>query len=342
MKAAIYHGERSIGIEEVDVPAPKPGYVLLEMKNCGICGSDLHSYHGHWGQSATASGHEVTGVVVECGEGVTNAKVGDRVCVECFSHCGECRFCKVGKYNLCENSRGASGGNHSGFAERVIAHSSSLLSFPESFSFEDAAMIEPLAVSYRAFRRSEADCQDTVLVVGSGTIGLLAIAAAKTSGVRQLIASARYDHQADMAKSLGADRVIRVPNQDVREAVLKVTDGLGADAVVETTASAGGLKDALTAVRKSGSIALVGGFYKPLEVHLGRIVGGEIRVTGSSCYGYSGMRKDFEWSMDLISSGEIPVNKLITHRFPLDDIQKAFEIAADKKTGSIKVMVYSD
>jgi 2-desacetyl-2-hydroxyethyl bacteriochlorophyllide A dehydrogenase len=342
MKAAIYRGERSIGLEEVDVPSPEPGYVLLEMRNCGICGSDLHSYLGHWGQSSNASGHEVSGVVAECGGGVTNVHVGDRVCVECFSHCGECRFCKVGDYNLCENLRGASGGGHSGFAEYVIAHSSSLFHFPEDLSFEDGAMIEPLAVSYRAFRRTEADYQDAVLVIGSGTIGLLAVAAAKVSGVRRAMACARYDHQADMAKELGAHNVIRVRDQNVKEEVLKVTDGLGADAVIETTASAGGFSDALSAVRKRGSIVLVGGYHKPLEVHLSRIVGSEIRVTGSSCYGYSGMRKDFEWSMDLISSGKIPVSKLITHRFPLDDVQRAFETAADKKTGSIKVQVYND
>ena len=153
MKAAIYKGEKSIGIEEVDVPAPAEGYVMLEMRNCGVCGSDLHSYFGEWGQSTKASGHEISGIVVECGEGVKNFKAGDRVCAECFSHCGKCRFCKVGKYNLCENLRGTSGGDHSGFAEYVIAHSSSMFHFPESLSFEQGAMIEPLAVSYRAFRK---------------------------------------------------------------------------------------------------------------------------------------------------------------------------------------------
>ena len=341
MKAAIYKGEKSIELESAERPAPGPGYVLLEMKNCGVCGSDLHSYHGEWGQSSNASGHEVSGVVVECGEGVTNAKVGDRVCVECFSHCGQCPFCKTGRYNLCQNLRGASGGGHSGFAEYVLAHSSSVFHLPEGMPFEIGAMIEPLAVSYRAFRRTGADAQDTVLVIGSGSIGLLAVAAAKASGVRQVIASARYAHQADVAQELGADNVIRVPDQNVRDEVLKAIDGAGVDAVVETTASAAGFNDALAAVRKGGSVSLVGGYHKPLEVSLNRIVGGEIRVTGSSCYGYSGMKKDFEWSADLISSGKIPVRKLITHRFPLDEVKKAFEIAADKGTGSIKVQVHS-
>ena len=342
MKAAIYKGEKSIEVESVEKPVPGPGYVLLEMKNCGICGSDLHSYFGHWGRpSAHASGHEVSSVVAECGEGVKNVKVGDKVCVECFSHCGECRFCEVGMYNLCKNRRGASGGGHSGYAEYVLAHSSSVIHFPEDMSFEDGVMIEPLAVSYRAFRRSEADAQDALLVIGSGTIGLLAVASAAASGVRQVIAAARYDHQADMAAELGADHVIRVPEQNTREEVMKVTDGAGVDVVIETTASASGFSDTTSAVRRGGSVVLVGGYHKPLDIHLGRVVNDEIRFTGSSCYGYSGMRKDFEWSADLISSGRVPVSKLVTHRFPLDEVGKAFETAADKKTGSIKVLIHS-
>ncbi len=136
------------------------------------------------------------------------------------------------------------------------------------------------------------------------------------------------------------DLFVRIQDRGAEE-VLKVIDGTGVDAVVETTASAAGFGDALSAVRKDGSVVLVGGYHKPLEIHPGRIVGGEIRLTGSSCYGYSGMRKDFEWSTDLISSGRVAVSKLVTHRFPLDDIKEAFEIAADKKTGSIKVLIHS-
>jgi len=338
MKAAIYRGEKSIGIEDVSIPTPGPGYVLLKMKNCGICGSDLHSFFGQWGQSDHASGHEVSGIINELGEGVIGFNIGDRVCAECFSHCGKCRFCEIGKYNLCDNLRGSSGGNHSGFAEYVITHSSSLFRIPDSLSFEDGAMIEPLAVSYRAFNRTGAGYQDTILVIGSGTIGLLAVAAARVSGVRRVIATAKYEHQAEMAKALGADYVIQ---EKIRDEVLKITNGSGADAIVETTASASGFNDAMAAIRKGGSIVLVGGYHKALEVNLSRIVGSEIRVTGSSCYGYSGVKKDFEWSTELILSGRIPVNKLISHRFPLGDVQNAFDTAANKEMKSIKVQIYA-
>jgi len=340
MKSAIYHGKKVIDIEDSDIPTPGPGYVLLQMKSCGICGSDLHSYFGDWGQSAKASGHEVSGIIIKCGEGVIDFKEGDRVCMECFSHCGKCRYCEIGQYNLCDNLRGASGGNHSGFAEYVIAHSSSLFRFPDSMSFEDGAMIEPLAVSYRAFRRTGADYQDTVLVIGSGTIGLLAVASAKACGVRSVIATYKYDHQAKMALELGADNVIKTPEE--KDEVMKLTNGVGVDAIVETTASASGFDYAMSAIRKGGSLVLVGGYHKPLEVSLNRIVGSEIRVTGSSCYGYSGMKRDFEWSMNLIILNKVPVTKLVTHKFPLSNIKEAFEVAGDKKSGSIKVHVYND
>jgi len=342
MKAAIFRGERTIELEEVAVPAVEPGYVLLAAHDCGICGSDLHSYFGRWGQPRMASGHEVVGSVVAWGEGVTGMSIGDRVCVEFSSHCGQCRFCLIGQYNHCERRKIASGGSHAGFAEYVVAHASALYHVPKSMSNDDAMMIEPLAVSHRAFHRAQAGYQDTLLVVGSGTIGLLAVATAKAAGVGRVVACARYDCQADLALELGADHVIRGTDQDVNKEVRTLTEGLGADAVIETTASQSGVNDALKTTRNGGTVVLVGGFHKPLEVNLGRIVGGEIYVTGSNCYSYSGMRTDFDWAIELISSGRVLADKLITHRFPLADIGAAFETAADKTTGSVKVQVTLD
>ena len=339
MKAGIFRGERTIEVEEAAVPVPEPGYVLLDTHSCGICGSDLHSYFGRWGQPKVASGHEVVGTVVERGEGVTDVALGDRVCVEYSSHCSDCRFCLRGQYNHCERRRIASGGSHAGFADYVVAHASTLYPVPASMSNDDAMMIEPLAVSHRAFHRSRADYQDTLLVIGSGTIGLLATATAKAAGVGRVIVTARYDCQAALAEELGADHVVRVPDQDVNSEVRQLTDGLGADAVIETSASQSGVNDAFASTTNGGTLVLVGGFHKPLEVNLGRIVGGEINVTGSNCYGYSGMKTDFAWAIELISSGRVPAGKLITHRFPLADIGTAFETAADKTTGSVKVQV---
>jgi 2-desacetyl-2-hydroxyethyl bacteriochlorophyllide A dehydrogenase len=343
MKAAIYHGAKAIGLEEVARPTPDPGYLLVEMKCCGICGSDLHSYFGFWEQPSTAHGHEVSGVVAECGEGVEGFRVGDRVCMEWFSHCGKCRFCRTGSYNLCQNLQRTSGRSHAGFAEYVIAHQSSLFKVPDSLSFEEGALVEPLSVSYRAVRRCAEDAHGTLLVTGSGTIGLLAVAVARALGTRAVIATARHEHQAAMAAELGAYHVL--PGREhgsgdgVSEKLMSITGGAGADAVIETTASPSGIQDAFASVRRGGCVVLVGGFRVPVTLDLKRVVDNEIRIFGSLCYSYSGMKRDFEWGMELIASKKVPVRKLVTHRFPLSDIARAFEVAADKDTRSIKVQI---
>lgn len=339
MKAAIYRDVKQIGIDEVEIPTPQPGYVLLKIKSCGICGSDLHTYLGHWGRGTKASGHEISGVVVELGEGVANVKVGDRVCVECFSHCGNCVYCRTGAYNLCLNRGGASGGEHAGFAEYGIAHFASLYMLPESLSFEEGVLIEPLAVSHRTLCQAQATHHDRVVILGSGSIGLFCLAAAKALGVRETIISTKYEHQAKMAGELSADYVIRIAKQNLREEVRQITNKLGADVVIETIASAENFNDALSIVRSKGRVVLVGGYHKPLEVNLGHLVGLEATIVGSNCYGYSGIRTDFEASADLIVSEKVPAMKLVTHRFPLNEIAEAFRVAADKNSGSIKVLV---
>jgi L-iditol 2-dehydrogenase len=343
MKAAIYHGAKSIVLEEVPRPAPSPGYLLVEMKCCGICGSDLHSYFGFWEQPSIAHGHEVSGVVAECGEAVQGFSVGDRVCMEWFSHCGTCRFCRTGRYNLCDDLQRTSGKSHAGFAEYVIAHQSSLFKVPDALSFEEGALVEPLSVSYRAVRRCEEDARGTLLVTGSGTIGLLAVAAAKALGTASVICTARYDHQASMAAQLGADHVLRGgkhgPGAGLSEELMSLTAGAGAEAVIETTASPAGLRDAFASVRRGGCVVLVGGFREPLSLDLKRVVDNEIRILGSLCYSTSGMKRDFDWGMELIASKKVPVHRLVTHRFPLGGIARAFETAADKDTGSIKVQI---
>jgi threonine dehydrogenase-like Zn-dependent dehydrogenase len=165
------------------------------------------------------------------------------------------------------------------------------------------------------------------------------LAAAKAIGARETIISTKYEHQAQMAQELGADHVIRITEQNLREEVRKITNKLGADVVIETIASSENFDDALSIVRSQGRVVLVGGYYKSLEVNIGRLVGLEATIVGSNCYAYSGIRTDFEASIDLIASGKVPVMKLVTHQFSLNEITEAFRIAADKNSGSIKVLV---
>ena len=239
----------------------------MDIKCCGVCGSDLHHYRGEWKRGEYAGGHEFGGVVVEVGEGVEGFDLGDRVCVECFSHCGRCSYCVTGHYNLCDRRQYVGGKAPSGFSELAAVSASSLYKIPDTMSFEDAALVEPLAVSYRAFALTGARHRDTVAVLGSGTIGLLVTAAAKAAGVGRIIATAKYPAQADLATDLGASEVV-MTSDNVVEAINTLTDGNGADAVVETIAAADNFNHAMAIARRRGTVVLVGGYWKPLEVEL--------------------------------------------------------------------------
>ena len=343
MKAAIYTGIGEIEVRQVERSRPAPGQVLLDTRCTGICGSDLHSYNGTWQQSHTkAAGHETCGVVAELGDGVTGFAIGDPVAVECFSHCGSCRYCTTGQYNHCLRRQGVSPNTHGGFAEFTAVHASALFKLPAGMSYEEGALVEPLAVSWRALAQAAAGSRDRVAIIGGGTIGQFALAAARAVGVRETLITVKYGQQARLAADLGADHVVDVGSQDLGEYVSDLTDGVGMDLVIETVGAAGCLRDALTAVRPRGRVVLVSGHYDTADLDLTRIVWSEAVVTGSNCYGYSGMETDFDAAIDLIASGRVAAGKLVSHRLPFDDIAEAFRISADKNRGAIKVHVFQE
>jgi len=340
MKVALYSGIEQIALHEVERQAPPPGYVVVAMRQIGICGSDLHAYYGHWPQTpGQAQGHETCGLIVEVGEEVTGFAVGDHVVVECFYHCGKCVYCETGYYNLCLERKGVYHTMHGGFSEFTTVHQSALFKLPAGMSHEQGALVEPLAVGVRALALAHAGHQDRVVVIGGGTIGLLCLAIAKANGVKEVMITVKYPQQARVAKELGADQVIDITKSDVKEFIDSHTKGFGVDAVIETAGGGQNFDDSLTIVRKRGTVVLVAGYYKPLEVDLSRIVAKEPIVTGSMCYGYSGMETDFQQAIDLIASGKVDPTKIVTHRFPFAEITEAFAVAGDKGSGAVKVHV---
>ena len=340
MKAAIYTGDEQIELRDVDSMEVVPGYVIVDTRSSGICGSDLHSYFGHWDRSdSKAHGHEVCGVITEVGDDVDGFAVGDKVTMECFSHDGTCKLCDQGHYNHCLDRGGFSGDGHGGFAESTMMHVSSLFKLPKNFTFEQGALVEPLAVCHRAVMQAGATSRDRVVVLGGGTIGLLTLAAAKAAGVREILITVKYPQQVEVAKAYGADRIVDVNEEDVVEVVKEWTEGLGAECVIETVGGARNFDAALSCIQKRGTVVLVAGYFEPLEVDIRRIVGTEAVVTGSNCYGYSGREKDFDAAIELIASGQVDPTKIVTHRYDLGEIVEAFRVAADKKSGSVKVHV---
>lgn len=341
MKAALYPGIGQIAIQQVERLPPPAGFVQIAVKQVGICGSDLHHYWGEWPVTAPklALGHETCGVVTELGPGVSGLAVGDRVAIECFSHCGHCLYCRTGHYTHCLERKWVSENTHGGFAEYTTAHASGLFKLPDSLSDEEGALVEPLAVGVRALAQARATHADRVVVIGGGTIGQLCLAVAKANGVGEAIITVKYPQQAELARVLGADQVVDITQIDIKQFVKEHTNGLGTDVVIETVGGAQNFNDSLAIVRKRGTVVLVAGYFKPLEVDLSRIVWSEAIVTGSNCYGYSGLKTDFQAAIDLIASGKVAATQIVTHRFPFDQIAEAFTVAADKELGAVKVHV---
>lgn len=341
MKAGIYYGPKKIRIEEIEVPPLLPTSVLIDTKSSGICGSDIHQYFGMWKQPEVkvATGHELSGIVVDAGSNVTDVEIGDRVCAECFSHCGTCIFCQTGFYNLCDNIHYISSAGPGGFAEYSGLSATSLFKLPDRLSFEEGALVEPLAVAYRSIMQSQLGHNDRVVVLGAGTIGLFSLAVAKSLGIHDVLISAKYEHQARMAEHFGADHIIHIAHQDLRQEAKTRLKDAGVDAVIDTIAVEQTFNDALAIVRKAGTICVVGGFTSPFNVFLGPIVSKELKLVGSSCYSYSGIMKDFNAAIELIATNRIDVTSIVTHRFTLDEISTAFHVAADKTSQSIKVLI---
>jgi len=340
MKVAIYDGIEDINLHEVDYVQPAPGFVTLDTKCTGICGSDLHNYFGNWPPAETwAQGHETCGEIVEVGAGVSGLQPGDLVAMECFSHCGQCFYCQTGDYNHCLARKWTSDNNHGGFAEFTTVHASGVFKLPAGMSYEDGALVEPLAVCWRALAQAQATHNDRVAIIGGGTIGLLCLAVAKAIGVKETLITVKYDQQARVAETYGADHIINVTRTDVKKAVAGLTADVGMDAVIETVGGGQNFNDALAITRRRGRLVLVAGYHRPLEVDLRRVVWGEVHVTGSNCYAYSGIQTDFQAAIDLIATNKVHAAAIVTHRYPFAEITNAFKIAADKQSGSVKVQV---
>ncbi len=338
MRAAFSREAGRLRIEELPVPTPAPGEVLLRVSRCGICGSDLHWYHGGLPTPHVCPGHEISAVVAEVGAGVSGLTPGDRVAVEGFRTCGTCPACRSSDYELCRNIGMLGITVPGGFAEYLTTTPRHLFAIPAGVDDETAQLTEPLAVSVHALRLSGLEIGQRVLVLGAGTIGLTAIAAARAGGAGEILATARRPQQRAAALALGATRVFDPADEGD---LLSLCFDQPIDVVVETVGSAAqSLDTAVACVRPGGSIAVLGVFTEQPRINALLLMMKEARIVGSLCYGRRGGRADFEIALDLLArQGGLLRDLMVTHRFPLDQIDAAFRVAADKTTGSIKVSI---
>lgn len=308
-------------LEYKDVPEPQlgPEDVLVQVKACGICGSDVHGMDGSTGRRIPPiiMGHEAAGVIAKIGPEVTGWREGDRVTFDSTIYCGECYFCRREQINLCDDRRvlGVSCDayrQHGAFAEYVAVPQRILYRLPEALSFEQAAMVEPLSVALHALGRAPTSPSDTAVVVGAGMIGLLVIQALRVAGCGRIIAVDLDQDRLELARTLGADEALNSDSVDVAGQVLKHTADRGADIAFEVVGLPSTLKLAVQCLRKGGSLTLVGNWSPTAELPLQSVVTRELTL-----YGSCASRGEYPAGLDMIAKGRINVDILISAVAPL-------------------------
>ena len=336
MLAAFIGGKEKIEVREVPVPSPGPGEVLLRVRACGICGSDLHFYHGELPAVTTIPlGHEFAAEVAGVGEGVQGFAPGERVVVEPLKTCGECSSCRTGRYNLCPKRLILGTFAPGGLAEYVAVPEDTLYLLPDGLDFELAALVEPLAVAVHGLHVVGLSVGERVVVLGSGSIGALATLAARALGAAEVIATYRYEHQAQAVLAAGASRAVPAD-----EAAGLANDK--PDVIVEAVGGhAETLNQAVGMARPGGRVSVLGLFTRPAQVNALALMLNEVRTAGGFAYCRPGQHTDFEVALRIIEADPERARGLISHRFPLSEADEAFRTAADKSTASVKVQVQS-
>ena len=341
MKALVLKEYRRFAVEDFDVPTLQPDEVLVRVRACGICGSDVHGMDGSSGRRIPpiVMGHEASGEIAQLGSDVTDWKAGDRVTFDSTVYCGECWFCKRGKINLCENRRvlGVSCGEyrrHGAFAEFVAVPQRILYRLPDNLSFEQAAMVEAVSVAVHAVKRTPLADDAITVVVGTGMIGLLVVQVLRAMNCKTVIAIDLEANKLSLAKKLGATHTLKADDAALPEKIRALTGGRGADAAFEVVGLPQTVKTAIESVRKGGSVTLVGNLKPQVDLPLQAVVTREITLIGTCA-----SAGEYPECLALIASGKINVTEFISATPPLAEGAQWFERLYAGEKGLMKVLL---
>ncbi len=349
MQAARIEGPRSIAVGRAPVPEPGPGETRVRISACGICGSDLHLYRLGFFAPGTTPGHEMAGVVDALGDGVEGPATGTPVAVEPLRTCGRCACCASGRDAICPDAQMLGVHGPGGLAEYALVDAVRLFPVPEALDGRLAALAEPMAVVVHGLKRGGFAPGQRVLVLGAGAVGLLAVAAARHLGAGEIWATARHPHQAAGAAALGADRVLTES-----EATPAALAGMGREAPIDLALeTVGGTADTLdaaaAALRPGGVVSVLGFFTGRISLDTLPLLLKEISLVWSYCYGRerpdaprargSAADADFARAIEILTAQRDSLLPLVTHTVPLEQVSRAFELAADKRAGAVKVSV---
>jgi len=337
MRAVVARNGRTLQLERVPIPEPGPGEARIRVGACGICGSDLHLRNLAAMHEGRIPGHEMAGRVDAVGAGVTTVAPGDAVVVEPLAGCGECDACHSGRVAICPNLKLFGVHAHGGMAEHVVVPAARLFRVDPALDARVAALAEPVAVVVHGLRRAGFEAGQRVLVLGAGSIGLVAALAARAWGAAEVHVSARHAHQAALATRLGATHVLGEDEAKPKALAEWAQRTGGADVVVETVGGqADTLRAASAAIAPGGAISVLGLFFGAVAIDGWNLFVREGTVAFSNCYARA-PRADFADAVALLEAERERLATLVTHSVPFADPERAFALASDKKAGAIKV-----
>ncbi|MBR4079718.1 MAG: alcohol dehydrogenase catalytic domain-containing protein [Christensenellaceae bacterium] len=331
---------KNITFREIDIPKPGPDQVLVKIKRIGVCGSDIHVYHGQHPYTSypVTQGHEVSGKIVELGEYVKDLKVGQRVTIEPQVFCGRCHPCLHGKYNLCENLK-VMGFQTTGTASEYFAvDASKITPLPEGMSYDDGAMIEPLAVTVHAAKRFPDIKGAKVAILGAGPIGILLVQAVKACGAAEVLVTDISDYRLSLAKSLGADYAVNTKDADFAKVI---TDAFGpdkADVIYDCAGTDITMNQAIQNARKGSTIILVAVFANMANVDLAKLNDSELDLNTTMMYRH----EDYVDALKFVNEGKIRLAPLATAHFPFAEYDAAYKYIDANRESTMKVLIDVD
>ena len=333
MKAVIFPGDKKVEIREMEIPTPGMGEVLIQMKASAICRSDMSLYYGTSVFEGTklgsiVPGHEPAGIITELGEGVTTFKTGDRVAVYLALGCGECAHCKSGYKMFCKAFKCIGFDSHGGDADYMVVPAENCMRLPDDMSFLTAAVsTDAVGTLFHAQKRLAISGRDKLVIFGMGPMGAAGVMIGNALGAT-VIAVDMLDERLEMAKELGAAYVINGKNANVQEEISRITNGLGADAAIDCSGSPFAQNDALDCVRAHGRVAFVGESKETTIKPSAQLIRKQISVIGSWYFPI----QEFDEITEFIVRKNLPVERLVTHKFRLEEAETAFRLFDERKT----------
>ena len=337
MKAAVWHGDKDIRIEDTPTPTMKTDEVLVRVRSVGICGSELHAYEGisKRRKPPLIMGHEFSGEIAEVGRDVGHLKEGDRVAVDPVIRCRVCEQCQRGRGNVCRNLRLIGLHTSGALAEYVSVPELNCHRLPGNLSFDEGSIAEPVSVGVHAVNRTPIKLGDTVAVVGAGIIGLTVTQTAKLAGAAKVFVTDILDYRLDFARTLGADVTANSAVEDPVEKVRDATNGLGVDVALEAVGLETTVRQAMKMATIGGRVTVIGNLAKTMNLDIQDAVLKEFDIKGSYCY----TPTDFKRAINLIAEHKVDVKPLITNVLPLDEAKKGFELLHGKTDRVLKVLL---